>query len=164
MNLRAFRLVALRKSDNVVRLKNMGTKQSARKAQSNSSAFHILGDTLESAAETFEEATTNAHDSAKRAAEVTKSALSCALYKTCYGIAYGAVYSSVFLVEIMPEGGNLKRGFTEGAESAIEARKKAAERKAPKPRVKRSAKPKMRVAKPVKARADDFAETTAAAG
>jgi hypothetical protein len=139
----------------------MATKQSSRKAQSNSSAFHILGDTLESAAETFEEATANAHDSAKRAAEVTKSALSNALYKTCYGIAFGAVYSSVFLVEIMPDGGNLKRGFTEGAESALEARKKAAERKAPKPKAKRSSKPRVRVAKPVKIRAEEFA---AAAG
>jgi hypothetical protein len=143
----------------------MATKQAARKARSNSSAFHILGDTLETAAESFEEATANAHDSAKRAAEVTKSALSNALYKTCYGIAYGAVYSSVFLVEIMPEGGTLKRGFIEGAESAIEARKKAAERKAaPKSKAKRSAKPKVRVARPVKMRAEDFAATTAAAG
>ena len=118
---------------------------------------------MESAAETFEEATANAHDSAKRAAEVTKSALATALYKTCYGISYGAIYSSVFLVELMPEGGNLKRGFTEGAESAIEARKKAAARKAaPKPKAKRSSKPRVRVAKPVKARAADFAAVAAA--
>jgi len=143
----------------------MATKQAARKARANSSALHILGDTLESAAETFEEATANAHDSAKRAAEVTKSALANALYKTCYGLAYGAVYSSVFLVEIMPEGGNLKRGFTEGAESAIEARKKATERKAaPKPKAKRSTKVKVRVARPVKMRAEDFGAATAAAG
>ena len=143
----------------------MATKQAARKARSNSSAFHILGDTLESAAETFEEATANAHGSAKRAAEVTKSALSNALYKTCYGLAYGAVYSSVFLVEIMPEGGNLKRGFTEGAESALDARKKAAEVKAaPKPKAKRSTRTRVRATKPVKMRADDFAAATAAAG
>jgi hypothetical protein len=140
----------------------MATKQSGRKARSNSSAFHILGDTLESAAETFEEATANAHDSAKRAAVVTKSALANALYKTCYGISYGAVYSSVFLVEIMPDGGNLKKGFTEGAESALEARKKATERKAdPKPKAKRTVKPKVRATKPVKARADDFAAAAA---
>jgi hypothetical protein len=142
----------------------MASKQSARKAQSNSSAFHILGDTLESAAETFEEATANAHDSAKRAAEVTKSALSNALYKTCYGISYGAVYSSVFLVEMMPEGGTLKRGFTEGAEKAIEARKKVAERKAaPKPKAKRATRTRVRAPKPVKMRANDFSATTAAA-
>jgi len=140
----------------------MATKQSGRKAQSNSSAFHILGDTLESAAETFEEVTANAHDSAKRAASVTKSALANALYKTCYGLAYGAVYSSGFLVEILPEGGNLKRGFTEGAESALEARKKAAERKtAKKPKAKKAAKPKVRATKPVKTRANDFAATAA---
>jgi hypothetical protein len=141
----------------------MATKQSSRK-KANSSAFHILGDTLESAAETFEEATANASDSAKRAAEITKSALSSALYKTCYGIAFGAVYSSVFLVELMPEGSNLKRGFTEGAESAIEARKKATTRKAaPAPKTTRAARPKVRVAKPVKTRAEDFAETAAVA-
>jgi len=137
----------------------MATKQSGRKARSNSSAFHILGDTLESAAETFEEATANAHDSAKRAAAVTRSALSTALYKTCYGISYGAVYSSVFLVELMPEGGTLKKGFTEGAENALEARHKAAARKTvakPKPKAKSAARPKVRASKPVKARADDF--------
>jgi len=141
----------------------MATKQSSRKARSNSSAFHILGDTLESAAETFEEATANAHDSAKRAAVVTKSALAHALYKTCYGISYGAVYSSVFLVELLPEGGTLKKGFTEGAESAMEARKKAVEKKAAsKPKPKKTAKPKVRASKPVKARADDFAAVAAA--
>jgi hypothetical protein len=141
----------------------MATKQSGRKAQSNSSAFHILGDTLESAAETFEEVTANAHDSAKRAAEVTKSALANALYKACYGISYGAVYSSVFLVEMMPEGGNLKRGFVEGAESALAARKKVAARKAaPKPKAKKPARPKARVSKTVKMRADDFSAVAAA--
>jgi len=140
----------------------MATKQSGRKAQSNSSAFHILGDTLESAAETFEEVTANAHDSAKRAAAVTRSALANAVYKACYGIAYGAVYSSVFLVEIMPEGGNLKRGFTEGAESALEARKKAAARKAtPKPKAKRTAKARPRASKSVKTRASDFSAVAA---
>jgi hypothetical protein len=136
----------------------MATKQSARNAQSNTSAFHILGDTLESAAETFEEATANAHDSAKRAAGVAKSALGNALYKTCYGISYGAVYSSVFLVELLPQGSKVRAAFTEGAESALEDRKKAAERKAaPRPKAKRPARPKVRASKPVKARADDFA-------
>jgi hypothetical protein len=134
----------------------MATKQSGRKARSNSSAFHILGDTLESAAESFEEATANAHDSAKRAASVTKSALSTALYKTCYGISYGAVYSSVFLVELMPEGGTLKKGFTEGAESALAARHKAAAKAKPKPKAKRATRPKVHATKPVKSRADDF--------
>ena len=142
----------------------MAAKQSSRKAQTNSSAFHILGDTLESAAESFEEVTANAHDSAKRAAAVTKSALGTALYKTCYGISYGAVYSSVFLVELLPDGSKVREAFTEGAESALEDRKKAVERKtAPKPKAKRPAKSKVKAAKPVKARAADFA-TVAAAG
>lgn len=93
---------------------------------------------------------------------VTKSALANALYKTCYGISYGAVYGAVFLVEVMPEGGNLKKGFTEGAESALEARKKAVERKAaPKPKAKQTAKPKVKATKPVKTRADDFAAAAA---
>src|SRR5580658_9973293 len=119
----------------------MATKQTGRKAQANSSAFHILGDTLESAAESFEEATANAHDSAKRAAEVTRSALANALYKTCYGISYGAVYSSVFVVELMPKSSRARRGFEEDAEAALEARKKAVEKKAaPRPKAKRAAK------------------------
>ena len=163
-NLRAFSLWAfVNLVVSPVLKKSMATKQSGRKAQSNSSAFHILGDTLESAAETLEEVTANAQDSAKRAAAVTKSALGNALYKTCYGIAYGAVYSSVFLVEILPDGSTLKRGFTEGAESALEARKAASARKAaPKPKAKRSAKPKARASKTVKTRAADFAAAAAA--
>jgi len=66
----------------------------------------------------------------------------------------------------MPEGGNMKRGFTEGAESALEARKKAAARKAAKPAkpaAKRSAKTKPRASKTVKVRADEFAAAAAAA-
>lgn len=137
----------------------MATKQAGQKAQSNSSAFHILGDTLESAAETFEEVTANAHDSAKRAAGVTKSALYNALFKTCYGISYGAVYSSVFLVELLPAGSKVRSAFTEGAESALEDRKKAVERRAaaPRPKAKRPARAKVRASKPVKTRAADFA-------
>ena len=130
------------------------------KAQANVSAFHILGDTLESAAESFEEATANAHESARRAAGVTKSALANALYKACYGISYGAVYSSVFLVEMMPEGGKMRSGFTEGAEAAITARKKAVERKSSKPKAsaKRTVKPKTRAGKSGKTQPTDLAE------
>jgi len=105
----------------------MATKQSGSKTQNNSGAFHILGDTLESAAETFEEATTNARASATRAAGVAKSALGTALCKTCYGLSYGAVYSAVFLVELLPEGGKVRKAFTDGAEAALADRKKALE-------------------------------------
>jgi hypothetical protein len=141
----------------------MATKQTGRKAQANSSAFHILGDTLESAAETFEEVTANASGSAKRAAGVTKSALCTALYKSCYGIAYGAVYSSVFLVELLPAGSRPRQAFEEGAEAALTDRKKAAERKAaPRAKPRRAAGPKVKASRPVKARADEFAAHAAA--
>ena len=117
---------------------------------------------MESAAETFEEVTANAHHSAKRAAGVTKSALSIALYKTCYGISYGAVYSSVFVFEWMSEGNTIRRGFAEGAEAAFEARKKAVERKpVRRPRAKRPVKARARVGKPVKMRAPDSAAAAA---
>jgi len=139
----------------------MATKKSSQKANSNSSPFHKLGDTLESAAETFEEVTANAHDSAKRAAGVTKSALINALYKTCYGISYGSVYSSVFVFEFMSDGNTIRRGFAEGAEAAVEARKKAVERKSAPPKEKRSAKARVRVGKPVKTRAENTAAAVA---
>jgi hypothetical protein len=64
----------------------------------------------------------------------------------------------VFLVELLPEGGTLKKGFTEGAASALAARKKAASKGKP----KKTAKPKVRASKPVKARADNFAAVAAA--
>ncbi len=132
----------------------MATKQTAQRAQSNSSPFHILGDTLESAAENFEEATANAHDSAKRAAEVTKSALTNALYKTCYGLSYGAVFSSVFLVEMMPSSNTMRRGFTEGAEAALEAveRKTAVTVEQPIQKGKRAVKPRARASRTAKPR------------
>ena len=49
----------------------MATK--TRKVESN--AFSVLGDALESAAESFEEVTVNAKDSAKKAASTARRAL-----------------------------------------------------------------------------------------
>jgi hypothetical protein len=95
--------------------------------------FSVLGDTLESAAETFEEATVNSRDSAKRAAATTKRALGNGVHKTAYGIAFGLVYSSVFITEMLPKGNLIRRGFIEGTEAALDSRRKAqAARKAPK--------------------------------
>lgn len=87
--------------------------------------FSVLGDTLESAAETFEEATANSRDSAKRAAATTKRALGNGVHKTAYGIAFGLVYSGVFITEMLPKGNLIRRGFIEGTEAAIDSRRKA---------------------------------------
>jgi hypothetical protein len=87
--------------------------------------FSVLGDTLESAAETFEEATSNSRDSARRAAATTKRALGNGVHKTAYGVAFGLVYSAVFITEMLPKGNIIRRGFIEGTEAAIDSRRKA---------------------------------------
>src|SRR5579872_229750 len=87
--------------------------------------FSVLGDTLESAAETFEEATANSRDSAKRAAATTKRALGIGAHKAAYGIAFGLVYSAVFITEMLPKENIIRRGFIEGTEGALESRRKA---------------------------------------
>jgi len=87
--------------------------------------FSVLGDTLESAAESFEEATANSRDSAKRAAATTKRALGIGVHKAAYGIAFGLVYSAVFITEMLPKENIVRRGFIEGTEGALESRRKA---------------------------------------
>jgi hypothetical protein len=64
----------------------------------------VLGEALESAAETFGDATTNARGSATLAARRVKSTLSTGVYKSAYGTSYGVVFSAVFLKELLPEG------------------------------------------------------------
>ena len=77
---------------------------------SGSKTFSMLGDTAESA---------------KKAAKTTKRAIGIGLHKAAYGISYGVVYATVFLVELLPEEHVIRRGFVEGAEAALDARRKA---------------------------------------
>jgi hypothetical protein len=86
--------------------------------------FSMMADALESAAESFEEATANAPESARRAARVTKRALGVGVFKTFYGISFGLVYSGVFLTELLPEASSVRRALVEGAEAAITSRQK----------------------------------------
>lgn len=147
------------------------------KAAANS-VFSVLGDTLESAAESFEEATANSKDSAKRAAATTKRALANGVHKTAYGLAYGIVYSAVFVNELMPKGSLIRRGFEEGSEAAIDSRRKAQltretakEEKAAKaekadgarPAAPKKKKASSRVRKTVDSRAAQFEEAAAEA-
>jgi hypothetical protein len=81
----------------------------------------VLGEALESAAETFGDATTNARASAKVAAKKVRSTLSTGAYKSAYGVSYGVVFGGVFLKELLPENNTLRRGFEEGAEAAFDA-------------------------------------------
>jgi hypothetical protein len=81
----------------------------------------VLGEALESAAETFGQATTNARASAKVAAKKVRKTFGTGVYKTAYGISYGLVYSAVFVTELLPEDNVLRRGFEEGAEAALDA-------------------------------------------
>src|ERR1700722_1051401 len=100
----------------------MSTKSEA----STANVFSMLGDTLESAAEAFEEASVNSSESAKRAAQTTKRAVGNFVHGTAYGVAYGLVYAGVFVTELMPENNVVRRGLAEGAEAALGARKKVA--------------------------------------
>jgi hypothetical protein len=81
----------------------------------------VLGEALESAAETFGDATVNARATAKVAARHVKAGLSIGAYKSAYGISYGVVFGAVFLNELLPEGNVIRRGFEEGAEAGLEA-------------------------------------------
>jgi hypothetical protein len=146
----------------------MATKTKAAAA----TVFSVLGDTLESAAETFEEATANSRESAKRAAATTKRVFGNGVHKTAYGVAYGLVYSAVFITEMLPKGNVIRQGFIEGTQAAIETRRKAqakreaAPKKKPEPApapatngtatAKKRAKTSGRVRKAVEKRADQF--------
>jgi hypothetical protein len=87
----------------------------------------VLGEALESAVETFGEATTNARASAKVAARKVEQSFSTGVYKAAYGISYGLVFGAVFLTELLPDDNILRRGFQEGAEAALDAAAKKAE-------------------------------------
>ena len=139
----------------------MATKTKAAPA----TVFSVLGDTLESAAESFEEATANSRDSAKRAAATTKRALGIGVHKAAYGVAFGLVYSAVFITEMLPKGNLVRRGFIEGTEAALDSRRKAQtlrEKKHAGPKAdgtgapKRKSKPSSRARKVVEKRAANF--------
>jgi hypothetical protein len=140
----------------------MATKTKAAPA----TVFSVLGDTLESAAESFEEATANSRDSAKRAAATTKRALGIGVHKAAYGVAFGLVYSAVFITEMLPKGNMIRRGFIEGTEAALDSRRKTQtlrEKKKAEPKTesepaapKRKSKPSSRARKVVEKRAASF--------
>jgi hypothetical protein len=131
-----------------------------------STVFSVLGDTLETAAESFEEATANSRDSAKRAAATTKRALGIGVHKAAYGVAFGLVYSAVFITEMLPKSNIIRRGFIEGTEDALDSRRKAQtlreKKKTAEPKAetaaapKRKAKPSSRARKVVEKRAASF--------
>jgi hypothetical protein len=146
---------------------------SIKSEASTANVFSMLGDTLESAAEAFEEASVNSSESAKRAAQTTKRALGNWLHGAAYGVSYGLVYAGVFVTELMPENNLVRRGLAEGAEAALGARKKVAATKAEnktklvkasevKPRKRRTTKASPRAKKVVEKRADEFDAAAAA--
>jgi hypothetical protein len=139
-----------------------------------SKIFSMLGDTLESAAEAFEEASVNSAESAKKAAKTTKRAIGTGVHKAAYGVSYGVVYAAVFLIELLPEEHVVRRGFVEGAEAALDARRKAKASKkvivpknSPTKSTKAKAKPRVRTSpkakKAVEKRADEFEAAAAEA-
>jgi hypothetical protein len=84
--------------------------------------FAILGETLETAANAMETGEARARNSAHRAADATKRAVGSGAYSTSYGLAYGVVWIGTYLHDMMPPGGVVQRGFTDGAHDALAAR------------------------------------------
>ena len=131
--------------------------------------FSFLGETFESASDSFGRAKADARDSAKNAACRTKEVLGDAVYKTSYGISYGIVYGAAFMTQLLSEENAIRRGFIAGADDAIAAReeieakkkKKATEPKAQTVKATKKTKasaPKVspKAKKAIKARADKF--------
>lgn len=85
------------------------------------SAFSILGDALEAAAESIGDATSDASASAKDAARKVKSGISSGAYHAAYGLSFGLVFGGVFLKELLPRDSAVRRGLEEGAEAAFDA-------------------------------------------
>ena len=83
--------------------------------------FSVLGEALESAAETLGDVTASARDSARHAARTVSGAVSTGVYKGSYGASYGVVFSAVFLTELLPLGNALRRGLEDGANAGIDA-------------------------------------------
>ncbi|MBV8612832.1 MAG: hypothetical protein JOY66_03550, partial [Acetobacteraceae bacterium] len=86
--------------------------------------FAILGDALETAADSLETASTDARASAHRASAGTKRVIGSGAYSISYGLAYGAVFTATYLHDLMPIGSAVQRGFADGAHDALEARKR----------------------------------------
>lgn len=86
-----------------------------------SDAFSVLGEALESAAETFGDLTASARDGARKAAHNVSHVVSTGVYKGSYGASYGVVFSAVFLTELLPGGNALRRGLEDGASAALDA-------------------------------------------
>ena len=101
---------------------NFRMAKTASKEESN--PFSVLGDALESAADTFEEATTTASSSAKKAAGSAKRAFYNGVHKTAYYSSYGVVYATVFLTELWPNDNPWRVGLEEGAAAALEERQR----------------------------------------
>jgi hypothetical protein len=120
---------------------------------------------LQTAAEALEKVSENPVESTKRTAKTIELAVATGLHKAAYGVSYGVVYVGSFLAELLPKENIVRRGFVEGAEAALDARKKAyASRRIPeksaaahpstktRPRVRISARAK----KVLQRRANDF--------
>jgi len=132
----------------------------------------MLGDRSESGGEAFEKASVSSVESTKRTAKTIELAVATGLHKAAYGVSYGLVYTGSFLAELLPKENAVRRGFVEGAEAALQARKKAyPSRRIPeksaaahpstktRPRVKIS----LRAKRVLQRRADDFEAAAARA-
>jgi hypothetical protein len=84
--------------------------------------FAILGETLETAADSMEETKARARGSARRAAAATKRVVGSGSYSASYGLAYGIVWMGTYLHDLLPTGGSIQRGFDDGSHDAIAAR------------------------------------------
>lgn len=84
--------------------------------------FAILGETLETAADSMNDTKARARGSARRAAAATKRVVGSGTYSASYGLAYGVVWVGTYLHDLLPTGSSIQRGFDDGSHDAIAAR------------------------------------------
>jgi hypothetical protein len=85
-----------------------------------SNPLSVLGEALDAASASINEARADATASAKSAALKVQSGVGTGAYYAAYGVSYSLVFSGVFLKELLPIHNSIRRGFEDGAGAAID--------------------------------------------
>jgi hypothetical protein len=97
------------------------TKKAKSAGAAESNPLSVLGEALDAASESIDDARADATASAKATALRVKSSVGTGAYYTAYGVSYGVVFSGVFLKELLPTTNAFRRGLEDGAQAAIKS-------------------------------------------
>jgi hypothetical protein len=97
------------------------TKKIKSSVAHESNPLSVLGEALDAASESIDDARTDATAAAKATALKVKSSVGTGAYYTAYGVSYGVVFSGVFLKELLPASNSFRRGLEDGAQAAIKS-------------------------------------------